>query len=118
MGAERANAALGHLVRRVGRRGGDSRAAGPQRRCLLCGVPTHRRLGVASEAIGLATAWALQHLPIDAVVAVIDELNVASIAAARSAGFRLDGQAAPWEYDETGVMLRYVRPAGAPPNAS
>lgn len=80
--------------------------------------PTYRRLGVASEAIGLATAWALQHLRIDAVVAVIDELNVASIAAARSAGFVLEGQAEPWEYDETGAMLRYVRPAVPPPNVA
>ncbi|HTN78142.1 MAG TPA: GNAT family N-acetyltransferase [Acidimicrobiales bacterium] len=68
-----------------------------------------RGRGVASAAVGLAAAWGRQNLPIDAVVAIIDEANLASRGVAERTGFALDGPAAPWEHAESGVMLRYVR---------
>jgi RimJ/RimL family protein N-acetyltransferase len=70
----------------------------------------HRRRGLAVDAIRLATTWALAHLPIDAVVAVIDVENVASLAAVERSGFALEGLAERWEYDETGPSRRYVFP--------
>jgi RimJ/RimL family protein N-acetyltransferase len=70
--------------------------------------PFARRRGVASGAARLASSWALSNLGVPAVVAVIDELNTASRAVAERAGFRLDGNAEPWEYGETGTMLRYI----------
>ena len=70
--------------------------------------PVARRRGVASGAARLAADWALASLDVPPVVAVIDEMNVASRCVADRAGFRFDGKAEPWEYGETGVMLRYV----------
>ena len=74
--------------------------------------PDARRGGVATEAVQLATRWAFANLPIDAVVAVIDERNVASLGVARRAGFAADGVAEPWEYSERGRMLRFVLTGG------
>lgn len=70
--------------------------------------PGARHRGIATRAVRLASAWALAHLARTAVVAVIDERNVASQGVATGAGFVLDGRAEPWEYSESGVMLRYV----------
>jgi hypothetical protein len=39
--------------------------------------------------------------------------NTASRGVAESPGFKLDGGAEPWEYSESGVMLRYVLDAHA-----
>lgn len=79
--------------------------------------PSHRRRGLASEASTLAAQWALNAWPIDAVVACIDERNVASRGVVESAGFSADGLADPHESSESGVMLRYVfrrrKPDGA-----
>jgi RimJ/RimL family protein N-acetyltransferase len=70
--------------------------------------PFARRKGLASGATSLAAEWAFPNLGVPAVVAVIDEANVASRRVAERAGLRLDGMAEPWEYAESGVMLRYV----------
>jgi RimJ/RimL family protein N-acetyltransferase len=73
--------------------------------------PQFRRQGLAVEAIRQATTWALAHLPVDAVVAVIDVANEASRAVAVRCGFAAEGPAERWEYDESGPSLRYVFPA-------
>lgn len=70
--------------------------------------PASRRRGVAAESISLAAEWALANLPVDRVVAVIDELNTASRATAGRAGFTCEGAADASEYSESGRMLRYV----------
>ena len=70
--------------------------------------PFARRQGVASKAARLAADWAFSGLAASAVVAVVDEANTASRRVAERAGFRLEGPAEPWEYGESGVMLRYV----------
>ena len=76
--------------------------------------PAFRRHGYATAAVRSAAAWGLEHLPIDAVVAIVDERNIASRRVAENAGFTLDGSAEPWEHTESGVMLRYVlRAAGS-----
>ena len=67
--------------------------------------PAHRRQGVATAAVMLAAAWGLEHLDIDAVVAIVNEDNVASRGVATAAGFELDGRAEPWEQTESGVMM-------------
>jgi hypothetical protein len=58
--------------------------------------------------VRLAAEWAFSHLDIDALVAVVDEKNVASRGVALAAGFALEGPAEAWEYSESGVMLRYA----------
>ena len=70
--------------------------------------PPMRRRGFASRAVVLASGWAFDHLPIDAVVAIINEDNVASRAVAEACGFAFDGIADPSEYSESGPMLRYT----------
>ncbi len=70
--------------------------------------PRHRRRGVATAAVTLAATWGFEHLDIDALVAIINEHNVASRGVATGAGFVLDGRAEPWEHTESGLMLRYV----------
>lgn len=70
--------------------------------------PFFRRRGLARKVARLAAEWALEHLPATAVVAVVDEANTASRRVAEEAGFKLEGSAEPWEYSESGVMLRYV----------
>lgn len=70
--------------------------------------PHARRRGVAAAAVRQAVEYAFADLGVPAVVAVIDPRNVASIAVAQRCGFRDDGPAAPWEYGETGPMVRYV----------
>ena len=70
--------------------------------------PTWRRRGVASAAVSRACAWALEHLPVTGIVAVIHPQNEASRRVASRAGFVEDGWAAPWEYGESGPMRRYV----------
>lgn len=70
--------------------------------------PFFRRRGLARKATRLAAEWAFKHLRAPAVVAVVDEANTASRGVAEGAGFKLDGFAEPWEYSESGVMLRYV----------
>jgi RimJ/RimL family protein N-acetyltransferase len=70
--------------------------------------PPHRRRGLATAAATLAARWGLEHLDTDAVVAIIDEHNIASRGVVTGAGFVLDGPAEPWEHTESGVMLRYV----------
>jgi len=70
--------------------------------------PASRRRGAASESIALVADWAFDNWPVSRVVAIIDELNVASKATAERAGLRYDGLADPTEYSESGTMLRYV----------
>ena len=70
--------------------------------------PRARRRGLATLAVRLAAEWAFSHLDIDALVAVVDEKNVASKGVALAAGFALEGPAEAWEYSESGVMLRYA----------
>lgn len=73
---------------------------------VLCGLrPPARGRGVASTAVSLAIEWAFEVQGVGAVVAVVDERNVASRATALRAGFALDGPAEPWAYSESGVML-------------
>ncbi|HMK11637.1 MAG TPA: GNAT family N-acetyltransferase, partial [Acidimicrobiales bacterium] len=71
--------------------------------------PSSRRQGIASDAVELAVMWSCTSLPIDAVVAIIDETNEASRGVAERTGFTLDGPADPWEHAESGTMLRYLR---------
>jgi RimJ/RimL family protein N-acetyltransferase len=70
--------------------------------------PAHRRRGVATAAVTLATTWGVEHLDIDGVVAIINQKHVASRGVVTGAGFVLDRRAEPWEHTESGVMLRYV----------
>jgi RimJ/RimL family protein N-acetyltransferase len=70
--------------------------------------PRWRRRGLACGAALAAATWAFENLGVTAVVAVIDDHNVASRAVAERAGFRLDGAADPSEHSESGMMLRYV----------
>ena len=70
--------------------------------------PAFRRCGHATEAVQLAVAWGVTHLPVDGFVAIVDERNIASRRVAERAGFTLDGPAEPWEHAESGPMLRYV----------
>lgn len=70
--------------------------------------PEWRRRGYASGAVSAVAAWANENLDVSALVAVVDELNVASRGVVEAAGFHLEGRAEPWEYSESGVMLRYV----------
>ena len=70
--------------------------------------PPARRRRIATRAVHLASTWAFGHLPIDAVVAIIHEDNIASRGVAEASGFSSDGIADPSEYSETGPMLRYV----------
>jgi RimJ/RimL family protein N-acetyltransferase len=74
--------------------------------------PQARRRGLATQAVRLASRWALTHLDADGLVAIVDEQNVASRGVALAAGFTLEGLADPWEYSESGVMLRYVLDRG------
>lgn len=71
--------------------------------------PAFRRCGVATTSVELAVEWGIAHLPIAAVVAVIDVENIASRGVVEGAGFALDGPAEQWEHSETGTMVRYVR---------
>jgi RimJ/RimL family protein N-acetyltransferase len=70
--------------------------------------PNARRRGLATLAVRLAAEWAFSHLDIVGLVAIVDERNVASRRVALAAGFALEGPAEPWEYSESGVMLRYA----------
>ncbi|HSM65763.1 MAG TPA: GNAT family N-acetyltransferase [Ilumatobacteraceae bacterium] len=70
--------------------------------------PAARRRGLATRAAQMASTWAFETLGVSAVVAIIDEQNVASRQVAERAGFVLDGRAEPWEYSETGIMLCYL----------
>ena len=70
--------------------------------------PPYRRLGVATAAVTVAARWGLEQLDIDAIVAIINEDNVASRGVVTAAGFVLDGRAERWEQTESGVMLRFV----------
>ncbi|MCC6237522.1 MAG: GNAT family N-acetyltransferase [Dehalococcoidia bacterium] len=70
--------------------------------------PAFRGRGYASRAVRLVSAYAREALPVQALVAVIDELNVASLRVAESTGFRLEGLADDWEHSNSGPMLRYV----------
>lgn len=82
----------------------------PDGRCNISYLvfPFARRRGIATRAVRLASRWALDQLAPRAIVAVIDERNEASRRVAIAAGFVLDGRADPWEYSESGVMLRYM----------
>lgn len=73
--------------------------------------PAFRRRGLASTAVALACEWGKAHLPIDAIVAIIDETNVASRGVVEANGFTLAGRAEPWEHNQSGVMLRYLLPS-------
>jgi len=77
--------------------------------------PAFRRQGFAAEAIRQAASWALENMPVDAVVAIVDVENVASRATAERGGFVLEGAAERREYDETGPSLRYVFPPSGGP---
>lgn len=70
--------------------------------------PPMRRRGLATRSVTLASRWAFAHLTIDAVVAIINEDDVASRAVATACGFAFDGIADPSEYSESGPMLRYT----------
>lgn len=52
--------------------------------------------------------WGFTHFPIVAVVAVIDELNEASIAVVEKRGFAFNGRARADEASQPGVMNRYL----------
>lgn len=69
--------------------------------------PRWRKQGIASGAVRTASVWALGNLGVSAVVAIVDEDNLASRRVAERAGFSLHGRAERWEYSEGGVMLRY-----------
>lgn len=86
----------------------------PDGRCNISYLvfPVVRRRGVATRAVRLASRWALDQLAAAAIVAVIDERNEASLRVATAAGFVFDGRAEPWEYSESGVMLRYIYKPG------
>lgn len=71
--------------------------------------PDFRRRGFATRAVLVLCAYAASALPVQAAAAVIDTENEASRRVAERAGFTLEGPAEPWEYSETGAMLRYVR---------
>jgi RimJ/RimL family protein N-acetyltransferase len=73
--------------------------------------PDWRRRGIATRAARLATSWALDALPVHAVVAIVDARNVASLGVVRAAGYAFDGPADPSEHDEDGPMLRFRYPA-------
>ena len=75
--------------------------------------PPFRGRGLGRKVTRLAAEWAFEHLPATAVVAIVDEANTASRRVAEEAGFKLEGRAEPWEYSESGVMLRYVLDHGA-----
>ena len=70
--------------------------------------PAARRKGLASSSVRLAAEWAFRNLGVTAVVAIIDEMNLASRGVAARAGFTLEGLAEPWEHSESGTMLRFV----------
>jgi RimJ/RimL family protein N-acetyltransferase len=70
--------------------------------------PAGRRRGVATESISLVTGWAFDNWPVDRVLAIIDELNLASRATAERAGLRYEALADQSEFSESGTMLRYV----------
>ena len=73
--------------------------------------PGSRRRGYAIRAVRLASRYAEDELPVQAVVAIIDPENVGSRSVAEAAGFALEGRAERWEYGEpTEEMLRYVLP--------
>jgi RimJ/RimL family protein N-acetyltransferase len=74
-------------------------------------LPDWRRRGIATRAVRLATSWALDALPVRAVVALVDARNVASLGVVRAAGYAFDGPADPSEHDEDGPMLRFRYPA-------
>jgi RimJ/RimL family protein N-acetyltransferase len=67
---------------------------------------------LATLAVRLAAGWAFSQLNIDGLVAIVDERNLASRGVALAAGFELEGAAEPWEYSESGVMLRYAQSRG------
>jgi RimJ/RimL family protein N-acetyltransferase len=70
--------------------------------------PASRRRGAASESISLVAGWAFDNWPVDRVVAIINELNIASRATAERAGLTYEALADPSEFGESGTMLRYV----------
>ena len=70
--------------------------------------PECRGRGFGAGAVRAVSEWAADALDVTAVVAIVDELNDHSRRVAAGAGFILEGPAEPWEYSESGVMLRYV----------
>jgi hypothetical protein len=109
VGRRRSSSPLGDLDRRPARRRRRARVRQDGRANVSYVVfPFARRKGLASSAVRLATAWAFENLGVWAVVAVVDEQNVASRGVAEKAGFRSDGPADSWQYSESGVMLRYT----------
>lgn len=69
--------------------------------------PPFRGRSYATRAAVLAAKYALDALDVESIVAIVDALNIRSRAVAEAAGFQLEGPAEPWEYSETGEMLRY-----------
>jgi RimJ/RimL family protein N-acetyltransferase len=72
--------------------------------------PDHRGRGLAAAAVRLAAAWAFDQIGVSALVAVVDERNLASRRTAEASGFVPDGPADPSEHGEHGVMVRYLLP--------
>jgi ribosomal-protein-alanine N-acetyltransferase len=72
--------------------------------------PDARRRHIATDAVLAACEWGSSNLPVDAIVAIIDPENPASIGVARAAGFVDDGPADPWEHNLDRPMLRLVLP--------
>lgn len=88
--------------------GVELRDRGDRRANLYVVFAGFRRRGIGADAVCHATHWGLEHLPVDAIVAIVDWNNVASRALAERAGFVLEGLAERWEYDESGPAVRYV----------
>ena len=97
------DSALGHLGGRCPRRRRRAPRAGRTGQRVVCRVP-----GDPSPRPCDCGDSARRHrprapLPVDAVVAIVDERNTASRDVAENAGFTLDGSAEPWEHTESGA---------------
>lgn len=70
-------------------------------------APWARRRGVATEAMSILTAWAHKERGLPRVVAKIEDVNLASIAAARAAGYRQFGDGFELELKGTSRKMHY-----------
>ena len=60
-------------------------------------APSQRRQGYAAEALGILTAWALDHPELDRVELYVEPWNMGSWRAAESAGYEREGLLRAWE---------------------
>jgi RimJ/RimL family protein N-acetyltransferase len=77
--------------------------------------PAARRQGVATAAARIASRWALENMNVDAVVAIVNPTNLASLGVLRRAGFVSDGMAESAEHDSPEEMRRFVLAGPQPP---